>query len=499
MSRRPITSAATQPVFAFSLVFLTSLVPICEGIRVDGRAAYEIVSLQRAVSAGDYGEFTALAKKSDFYSSSRNKLLSSLDTGLASLYDGDPVRASGMLAAVGDMNEDYYTKSISRDVAAILVNDLTRPYYGEDYEVTFAGNAAALAYAAAGEIEDALVEVRRVEHRLAVMSDAYEGGGRYRDDAFSHYLAGILYEADGRIDDARVSFRLAQNAYGGRFFPGMPSGIARALDDLEESESSLFALPAEADMPDSSSSWYGAIPGLIYPGVTGLFTPWRWLRPTPAPVPAPGETRVMAVCAFTGPGPVKEESVIDAHFTDDGVDYLIRIALPELRTRIGSVRDVRLTVNGTVVPMDVAADYNHIGLNAFRDRSNAIFLRTLARVSARYLLVRAAKGTAVDSLREDYEEAKEEHGEGSSEATGAWLRLKGASLTLDMIANELLEHADTRCSLLVPGQARLARAVVSGDSARVAVEYLDARGGVVGRESRTIATDCAAVLFTALR
>ena len=499
MSRRPITSAATSPVFAFSLVFLTTLVPICEGIRVDERATGEIASLHRAVSAGDYGGFSALANKSDFYSSSRNKLLFNLDTGLASLYDSDPGRASGMLAAVGDMNEEYYTKSISRDIAAILVNDLTLPYYGEDYEVTFAGNAAALAYAAAGETEDALVEVRRVEHRLAVMSDAYEGDGRYRDDAFSHYLAGILYEADGRIDDARVSYRLAQNAYGGRFFPGMPPGISRALDDLEDGGSSLFALPAAAGTPDSSSSWFGAIPGFIYPGVTGLFTPWRWLRPPPAPIPTPGKKRVMAVCAFTGPGPVKEESVINAHFTDDGVDYLIRIALPVLRSRIGSVRDVRLTVNGTTVPMDIAADYNHVGLNAFRDRSNAIFLRTLARVSARYLLVRAAKEKTVDSLSEDYEKAKEKYGEGSSEATGALLRLKGASLTLDMIANELLEHADTRCSLLIPGQARLARAVVSGDSARVAVEYLDARGGVVGREARKVATDCAAVVFTALR
>ncbi len=195
----------------------------------------------------------------------------------------------------------------------------------------------------------------------------------------------------------------------------------------------------------------------------------------------------MIVIAFTGRGPKKVENVLSAHFTDEGIDYLMKIALPEMVRRESSIASVRFRLDeGDKRDMELAADYNHIGVNAFNDKRTFIYLKTVARVSARYLIVRKAKEKSLKELQEKYEKAKEKNGEDSGEAKSIKLQIRVASLTLDALTNELLEHADTRISLIIPGKAFIARAPVHPDSNRVQIEYLDSRGDVLDTEERAI-------------
>lgn len=437
-------------VYTASVFFFTSLLPLCQSNHTEN--IEQTIQFEENIKNGDFASFLSIASKSPFYRSSRNELMYNLDAGLAEVFHGNHQSGLKKLMKVGDISEKYYTKSISTGVLSVLTNDLVLPYYGEDYEVTFAGNVAALAFAAQGKFDEALVEIRKSEHRLSVISDAYEGSDKYSDDGLAHYIAGMLYEITGNYNDAAVSYKLARKTYGSRFFPMVPDGLAKAL-----SRSEIAAGLSDIN-PDSSSHHENI----------------------------PEKSTLLLVFAFTGRGPVKHETIVRAHFTNEGIDHIIKIALPEIKKRESSICSVRLKMDNQIYYPEYTADYSHIGTNTFNDKKALIYTKTLARVSARYLILKAAKENTIKKLKEKYEKAKEKHGEDSTEADTAWLRLKAASFGLDMLANELLEHADTRGSLLLPGRVYSARIPVREGIYTIIIEYLNTEGFVIGSEMREI-------------
>jgi hypothetical protein len=213
--------------------------------------------------------------------------------------------------------------------------------------------------------------------------------------------------------------------------------------------------------------------------------------------------RSAIICAFTGKGPVKDEVVMQAHFTNEGVDHLVKMAIPVMRPRKGSIRNVRAKIGDRTVTMDFAADYNVIATNTFNDKKPLIYAKTLARVSARYLILKTTKEKTVKKLTEKHEKMKEKYGDDSSEANAAWWKLKTASLGIDLLANELLEHADTRGALLIPERAYCGKIDIEPGDHTVTLEFLDQSGRVLKTENREIHVDeerddGAVEVFTAL-
>jgi len=441
-----------------AISLLAGMGPTCGPEYNMGATKRQTAALEELAGKGDFSAFLASAKSVPLYNSSKNELVESLDFGLAMVFEGDYKGGAKRLAKVGDISETHYTKSITRQVLSILANDLALPYYGKDYEVSFSSNLSALAYAAAGERDDALVEARRAEHILSLMSDSYEGSDKYSDDAFSHYLAGLLYESAGSYDDARISFAHAKEAYGGRFFPMKPKGLTEALGRSASFDDSDGAVGSGSGITENADS---------------------------------RERGHMIVSACTGKGPSRDEAVMRAHFTDDGIDYLIKVAIPVLNTRESRIRAVRLRLGDKSYPLDCVADYNTIATHNFNDRQPMMFAKTVARVSARYLIMKESKEKTVRKLKEKHEKAKEKHGDDSDEAGRAWIQMKAAALALDMIANELLEHADTRCSLLLPERIWCSRVPVPDDGSvnALTLEYLDVSGNIIGKEKQEFALE----------
>ena len=451
-----------------SLLFLLAEIgPMCSSDPNELRLSTR--GLEHSLQLREYSQFSDLAKKNPWYSSSKNKLLLNLDSGIADILCEDYKSGTGKLLKVSKMGEEYYTKSITRNILSVLTNDMALPYYGEDYELTFAGNLAATAFAAAGDLEGALIESRRSEHRLSVLSSAYEGKKKYSDDAFAHYLAGLLFESSGNYNDAVVSYKRAYNSYGGRFFPMRPDNLTRALI--------------------GASVAGGIDPGFGFQSLTDSLKQTDLsisMRAIPDSAAAFIDNSMIFV-AFTGNGPQKVEHVLSAHFTDDGIDHVIKIAIPEMKKKVSSISSVRIRVaDGEPQQMELAADYNHIGVNAFKDKRNFIYAKTVARVSVRYLALRESKEKSIKKLKKKYEKIKEEDGEDSRKAKTAKFKMRAASIGLDLLANELLEHADTRCSIALPGAAFIARVPAPADSQRVTVEYLDRSGSVLDTEERTV-------------
>ncbi len=109
--------------------------------------------------------------------------------------------------------EDLYTKHLSRDFASLLTSDNVYPFEGEEFEKVQINIVRALSSALLGEMDEALVEARKVDLKLRLMNESYGRERGYTDDGFAHLLSGLLYETAGEVDQAVVAYRASARAY----------------------------------------------------------------------------------------------------------------------------------------------------------------------------------------------------------------------------------------------------------------------------------------------
>lgn len=143
---------------------------------------------------------------------SEEDVLYLLERGLLLHYTGAHAASNELFERAEILAEDLYTKSISRELASLVTSDLVLEYVPKPFEQVLINYFRALNYMFLGQKEDALVECRKASDKLALYSE--EDKRPYRRDAFIEYLTGILYEWDGEINDAFISYRNAIDSYG---------------------------------------------------------------------------------------------------------------------------------------------------------------------------------------------------------------------------------------------------------------------------------------------
>src|SRR5262245_2236887 len=136
-----------------------------------------------------------------------------MDRGMTLHLAGDYQQSNLLLEQSEDEVDRLYTRKVRTETAAFLTNDNMLPYEGDPYEQVMINVLKALNYALLAQWQDALVEARRIDHRLNVLSDRVKDKGRYREDGFARYLTGILYETAGSINDAFIAYRKAYEVY----------------------------------------------------------------------------------------------------------------------------------------------------------------------------------------------------------------------------------------------------------------------------------------------
>lgn len=99
--------------------------------------------------------------------------------------------------------KDY--TSISSEAATLVTNDKILPYKGEDFEKVLISQYQALNYLMLRKHEDALVECRRVNHKLHLMIS--QGRRKFRLNPMASYLAAMLYEDQREWDHAYVDYQ----------------------------------------------------------------------------------------------------------------------------------------------------------------------------------------------------------------------------------------------------------------------------------------------------
>jgi uncharacterized protein len=127
--------------------------------------------------------------------------------------------------------------SLTTEGLTFFTTDQIRHYSGELFERVMIHTYLALNFALMGMPESALVEARRIDHRLHLLSQ--DQRKIYQQNAFSRYLTGILYEADREWNDAYISYQKTREL--------MPSWKGLGVD--------LWRMATLLRMPDEQARW----------------------------------------------------------------------------------------------------------------------------------------------------------------------------------------------------------------------------------------------------
>ncbi len=393
--------------------------------------------VDRSVARGDYEAAIRKLRENHHRLTGRNEVLYLLDMGLLFHYAGQPDSSIKYLLAAERRIEELYTKRLSREAAAMLINDNVLPYAGEDFEKVLVNVFLALDFAEKGEIDEALVEARKVDLKLRNFTARYEGKNRYQEDPFARYLTGVLYETAGEINDAFIAYRKAYEAYqkyGKEFGVSVPRFL---LDDLVRT-ATLMQFSEERDR-------FLAAGGHPYDPATE------------------GNLGSLLVVIYAGKGPVKVETRTRVSIPDSsGIVHTFTVALPKFQPRYQGRR--RYTVvaaspdDSLTTRSVVAADITTLAEKSLNDRLGLIYLKSGGRALLKFLAAEKIKSKWKSKPKKKKKpKGKTDNAEETEEDSGgSFLSNFFKSLFVDAVV-EVSERADTRCWRTLPAQIQLAR------------------------------------------
>ncbi|TFH04872.1 MAG: hypothetical protein E4H09_02950, partial [Spirochaetales bacterium] len=205
----------------------------------------------------------------------RNSLLHHLNLGTLSHHLENYEQSNAEFEVAYDLAEETRL-NIGEIVLAQMTNPEVAQYRGEDFEFVLLHYYKVLNFLSMNDIDGALVEVRRINIRLAEINSGYgQHSNRYAVDAFALNVSGMLYEALGEYNDAFIAYRNAYEAYVQVYAPlfdiAPPEQLkldvirTAALSGLTDERlyyESLFNLEYEPDPPE-----YGSVIVLWHSGL----------------------------------------------------------------------------------------------------------------------------------------------------------------------------------------------------------------------------------------
>ncbi len=420
---------------------------------------------------GDVISADAVIEKNRKNYSERNVILYYMDRGMTLHLAGRYQESNQYLEQAEQKIEDLFTKRITAEAAAFLTNDNLLPYGGEDFEKVMINLIKALNYMYLGKNEDALVEARRVDHKLNLINDRYaDKKNAYKEDAFARYLAGILYETAGdeELNNAWVSYRKSLVTYKDyNSFYKTPVPVIAVDDALRLS----YALEQQDILEDIRKE---------YPEIE-----WRTKD-------IPANQGELIFITYNGKAPIKEDYFIDLPLSPEAIaiviatadennqvktavrsisalkGQMIRIALPKFVPQKSNVAYAEIYLN----PKD--GDSGAYGKTVLVENITAIALRNLEdrilRITAKAVARAAVKKILALTVEE---RAKKEGG-------------PMAGLLLGAVAHAAAfatEQADKRSWRTLPDEIQLARINVPPGTYDLQIRYVGKNGAIIEQRS----------------
>ena len=407
-----------------------------------------------AVESHDYDKALQRLNKDKFIKRSRNQLLYLMEAGKMYRLKNDYTSSNGYFNKADDFIESS-KKTAADVVVGNLLNPMQQVYRGEDFEQYMLHFYKALNYSAMGQMNEALVEARRITLALNAQSDKFNNKeSRYSVDAFALNLQGMIYEMGGDINNAFIAYRNAADVYvkSGNTFYGVTLPEQLKKDLLRTASAMGFA---------SETDRYEKILNTAYKDES-----------------TPGGALILFL--EEGRAPVKEEknfvltsaagSIGNFNFIDqDGYNAnvpfsynsynisesrlsavrVIRVAMPVYRIAYAKRATISITMNGNSYTAQLAQDFNNLAVNIFKERFLSEIAKALARQLIKKLLEKgtqaAAQGIAksqekkaADNATEAEKKKQQQKNEDNAKAVG---EIAGFLVN---VANTVTEKADTR-------------------------------------------------------
>lgn len=369
------------------------------------------------------------------------------ELGLVAHYANHFQASNAALDQAGDIAEDRYTKSLSKEAGSLVTSDKLRPYSSTRYERLLSHYYRALNYVYQGQLDGALVECRRA----TALINYFKGENENYDffgAGFLAYLSGVLFEATGEWNDAYISYKQAAEYYRNaaeKTGVEMPGDIGRSLVRLARTLGFVDELERYQEQ-------YGKFP------------------------PSPEDTGELILFYESGYVPPKGEAALTFPIlkTDDVKDekfaptlmgrqgrvykevelvYLLRVAIPKIDSHRPLFSGIEVGVGEMKAKGMLVEDVENIAIETFNAQRTGILLRTLVRAVSKYLI---------------YREANKEN-----EVLGLLVNLAGA----------VTEKADTRSWQTLPNQIFMVRMPLPAGTHTLNLSFLGKNGGGNGRDS----------------
>jgi len=410
-----------------------------------GPSVNRYLLIESSLRAHDPKGADAIVQSAEQEYGEKNRVLYGMDRGMTLQLAGNYEQSNAVLEQAEEEVDRLYTRKIRTESFAFMTNDTALPYEGDPYEQVLINVVKAINYAVMGQWQDALVEARRIDHRLNVLSDRTTQKNAYRDDGFARYLSGILYESTGEVNDAFIAYRKAYETFVATrtwSHTAVPSQLRTDL--LRTAE----ALHFTQELGEYRS----------------LFPDMRWETSQSLQ-----QLAQVVVISYNGRAPRKEDRFIDLPVSLDalqlvllnrgfsqrnrGVDtvlyglngQVVRVALPRLipqKTRVPIDRVRLIPDSGTPVTLDTELVHNVTALadHALSERMAGITVKAVARAATKFAAAEGATRGAQQAAGRD---------------AGPWVGLVVGLLTKGWAVAS--EEADKRSWQTLPDEIHLGR------------------------------------------
>jgi len=411
----------------FLLLFLTS----CASYRIDDvqNSIRNSLSNQQDLTASSSSLIKKLENPNIY--KKKDAVLKNLEKGTIYHFAGQYQESFQAFEDAELEIEEQYTKSVTRAIKSLLVNDTELAYDGEDYENIYLNTFKALNFIHLNDYEAALVEARRMTFKLENMTDKYKGvaealskkehadeidveAGKadLQNSALSRYLSTVLFTKQGRPDNARI-----------------------------ESEQLKSALLQQSSVLNQPVAAYEDLGNITNP-----------------------RTYNVMILAFSGRSPHKTEETIRLY--SDENDFYFKLALPRLKTFNSNVSRVRIqTSSGQFAEAPVIEHMDLVAKEIYKIKEPIIYARTFIRS-----LAKAIAGKAANDKAEKSDNAF----------------LSALTEIATAAATEISEKADLRGWQTMPGKAHAATLQLLPGTHKVTVQYLSSSGHILKEELREV-------------
>ncbi len=430
------------------------------------RSALRWEKLSTSTLNNDFLPAIESIKKNPNLYGKNNLFLYHMDIGAlyhyAEIYDS----STKHLQKAADVFDELFVRSVTNEAAAIMTNDNIRPYRSKPYELVMLHQFLALNYLAAGNVEDALVETRRVQLFFNEWNRKNKSGVKYDSDGMFNYLSSIAYDAAGETSDAMISLFHAIKAFqaGPVSLPDNLRNYAYYLFQLNDRDGDNQLLQLTPTVPrEKVSGVRNNATEIILIGYAGRGPvleeeSWwgTWVKDGLLVVHHTGPDGRQETVTLPAPAlpPHELYKAEGGQKTKSGTTFHIKFALPRVKTLPSATKDFLVRCSGITEPFTsvVINDLDKQAQKNLDDMKESIMLRTVTRVVLRTIAAQAAKNRM---------------------QTGSVAANLLINIGTDILADQL-EKADTRSCFLLPKTVQIVRIPVNAGTYTVEAA---ARGG----------------------